>query len=66
VNHVKGFEGGLSKMTESWQKAVSSWETRVKPQLEKARSMGGNLKETPELERVESGKLVCYDKESLQ
>jgi len=54
VGHLKNFQDGLAKMNEHWRKAVGSWQARVAPQIEKAKSMGGMFKDTPELTEIDS------------
>ncbi len=51
--HVQGIRQGLKKAGESWAKAVGSWQSRVSPQLEKARGLGGKLKDLPEPEPLD-------------
>ena len=51
VGHLKNFEEGIFKMNDHWHKALNSWQTRVAPQLDKAKSMGARLKDMPELKK---------------
>ena len=54
MEHLYQLRGGIQKTSESWDKAVASWKSRVSPQVEKIRSLGGKLKEFDEPEPVES------------
>ena len=53
MEHLYQVRGGIQKAGESWNKAVASWKTRVSPQVEKIRSLGGKLKTFEEPEPVE-------------
>lgn len=52
VGHLKNMRDGIHKAADAWDGAVRSWESRVTPQLQKARDAGGKLKETDELAAV--------------
>ncbi|MBI5135304.1 DNA recombination protein RmuC [Candidatus Uhrbacteria bacterium] len=52
VGHLQGVGGGIRKAAEGWEKAVNSWQTRVFPQIERTRNLGGKIKETEQLEGV--------------
>jgi DNA recombination protein RmuC len=52
VEHLQDIRQGLKKANEGWNNAVASWQSRVSPQLEKARSLGGKLKDLPEPEAL--------------
>ncbi len=52
VEHLQDIRQGLKKAGEGWNNAVSSWQSRVSPQLEKTRSLGGKLKDLPEPESL--------------
>ncbi|MBI3315687.1 MAG: DNA recombination protein RmuC [Candidatus Omnitrophica bacterium] len=54
VEHVRDIRGGIKKASESWDKALSSWQTRVSPQFERAKLLGAKLKEPEELTPIES------------
>ena len=49
IGHLQNVGGGIKKASESWDKAVASWQTRVTPQIERAKQLGGRIKETDEL-----------------
>ena len=52
VEHLQGMQSGIKKTVDSWEKAVGSWQSRVSPQIEKARALGGRLKESEELSAI--------------
>lgn len=54
IEHLHSMRQGLRKTVEGWDKAVSSWETRVAPQIEKAKNLGGRLKDSESLEKIET------------
>lgn len=54
MEHVLSVRGGIQKASDSWDKAVASWKTRVSPQIERVRSLGGKLKEIEEPETIGS------------
>ncbi len=53
VEHLQAIRGGIKKTVEGWDKAIGSWQTRVSPQIEKAKTLGGRLKETEELSSID-------------
>lgn len=53
MGHLNGIRGGLKKALEGWNDAAASWQSRVTPQIEKARTLGGKLKEAEEPSPVE-------------
>ncbi len=54
VKHLSAMRDGVDKTAESWEKALASWDRRVAPQIEKARTLGGRLKETEPLLPLET------------
>ena len=48
IEHIQNMKGGLKKTIEGWDKALSSWQSKVSPQIEKTRALGGKLKEIEE------------------
>lgn len=52
VSHLKNMKEGIQKTGDAWDNAVRSWETRVAPQIQKAKDAGGKLKETDSLPAV--------------
>ena len=54
VDHVADIRAGLKKATESWNHAAGSWKKNVFPQIEKARQLGGKLKEMKPVELVDA------------
>ena len=53
VEHLQTLRGGIKKTVEGWDKAIGSWQTRVSPQIEEAKTLGGRLKETEELSSMD-------------
>lgn len=53
VEHLQGVRGGLLKATESWNSAVGNWQSRVSPQLEKSKELGGKLPESDDLASIQ-------------
>jgi len=43
IGHVAGIGGSLSKATEKFNQAASSWDTRVVPKIETINNLGGQL-----------------------
>lgn len=43
IGHVAGIGGSLSKATEKFNQAASSWDTRVVPKIEAINNLGGRL-----------------------
>ncbi len=52
VTHLNDMRSGVQKASESWDKVAGSWQKNVKPQIERAKSLGGPLKDIPELETL--------------
>ncbi len=63
IGHLQNVGGGIKKASESWDKAVASWQTRVTPQIERAKQLGGRIKDTEELTTI-SNAPVLLDSES--
>lgn len=61
VEHLQGIQSGIKKTVECWEKAVGSWQSRVSPQIEKARTLGGKLKETEDLSSVDTAPRAIAD-----
>ena len=53
VEHVRDIRSGIKKASDSWDKALNSWQARVSPQFEKAKSLGAKLKDSEELAPIE-------------
>lgn len=53
VEHLQNIRSGLKKAVESWDQAQGSWKTRVVPQIERTRQLGGRLKDAPNLEPID-------------
>ncbi|MEI8345417.1 MAG: DNA recombination protein RmuC, partial [Candidatus Omnitrophota bacterium] len=49
VEHLQGIRSGITKSSESWDKAMASWQSRVAPQLERIKVLGGRIKEAEAL-----------------
>jgi DNA recombination protein RmuC len=49
MDHLQGLGKSLSSTVSSWDRAVGSWDTRITPQLDRVRDLGGKLKDSPEL-----------------
>lgn len=54
VDHLMEMRSGIQKTSDSWDKAVGSWEARVAPQITKAKLLGGKLKEIETLAPIEA------------
>ncbi len=54
IGHLQNVGGGIKKASESWDKAVASWQTRITPQIERTKQLGGRIKDTEELSAVSS------------
>lgn len=54
IGHLQNVGGGIKKASESWDKAVASWQTRITPQIERTKQLGGRIKDTEELSPVSS------------
>lgn len=54
VDHIQEMRSGIQKTSESWDRAVNSWESRVAPQITRARSLGGKLKEIDTLSPMDA------------
>lgn len=52
VTHLNDMRSGVQKASESWDKVVGSWQKNVKPQIERTKSLGGPLKDVPEIETL--------------
>ncbi len=52
MGHLLNVGGGIKKASESWDKAVGSWQTRITPQIERTKQLGGKIKETEELTTI--------------
>ena len=53
IEHIQNMKGGLKKTIEGWDKALNSWQSKVSPQIEKTRALGGKLKEIEEPSSME-------------
>jgi len=58
IGHLQNVGGGIKKASESWDKAVSSWQTRVTPQIERTKQLGGRIKDTEELTAISSAPIL--------
>ncbi len=45
VDHLQNIRHGIKKAADSWDDAVNSWRKRVAPQIDRARQLGGKIKE---------------------
>jgi len=56
AEHMKNVRSGLQKATESYNKMLSSWESRVMPSATRLKDLGGpqHERELPEIEHVET------------
>ena len=50
--HIQKVQHGLEDACDGWNKAVSSWKSRMSPPLEKIKKVSGNLKDLPEPEEL--------------
>lgn len=53
IDHLQQVGGGIKKAAENWNNVVGSWRSRVAPQIEKTKSLGGKLKESQEILTIE-------------
>ena len=54
MEHLNSIRGGLKKAVEGWNEAASSWQTRLSPQIEKTKALGGKLKDAGEPQAIDS------------
>ncbi len=54
IEHLQQVRGGIKKAAESWDRAIGSWQTRISPQIEKTKLLGGKLKEAEELTPIDT------------
>ncbi|MBI4432418.1 MAG: DNA recombination protein RmuC [Candidatus Omnitrophica bacterium] len=47
MEHMQSVGSSIQKAKDSWNSAIGSWETRVTPQMEKTKSLGGQFKDIP-------------------
>jgi len=52
MEYLQDVQQGLKKARDGWNKAAGSWESRMSPQLEKIRTLGGKLKDMPKPEAL--------------
>jgi DNA recombination protein RmuC len=45
VQHLQNIRQGIKKTADSWDDAMGSWQKRVAPQIERARQLGGKIRE---------------------
>ena len=55
VQHLQNVQSGLKKAADGWNQALGSWDSRVAPQIEKTKALGGKLKDAEPLLPIESG-----------
>ncbi len=53
LGHVASIGGSLSQATEKFNKAASSWDARVYPQIDRIKSLGGNIEVDDEIPQVQ-------------
>ena len=53
MEYLQDVQQGLKKARDGWNKAVGSWESRMSPQLEKIKGLGGKLKDLPKPEALD-------------
>ena len=53
MDHLQNLRSGIRKTAESWDKAAATWKSRVSPQMEKVKSLGGKLKDAEDLEPLD-------------
>lgn len=46
MNHLKNMRDGIQKTSDAWDGAVRSWESRIFPQLQRAKEAGAKLKDS--------------------
>lgn len=52
MEYLEDVQQGLKKARDGWNKAAGSWESRMAPQLEKIKNLGGKMKDMPKLETL--------------
>ncbi len=65
IGHLQNVGGGIKKASESWDKAVASWQTRVTPQIERAKQLGGRIKETEELTSISNAPVLIGNESDI-
>lgn len=53
MNHLKNMRDGIQKTSDAWDRAVSSWESRVWPQIQRVKEAGGKLKDSETLSSLD-------------
>lgn len=53
IAHLQSIRVGIIKTSDSWDKAMGSWKSKLAPQIERARALGGRLKDTEPLESLD-------------
>lgn len=66
VEHLHTIRGGLKKATEGWDRAASSWQRKISPQIERIKTLGGKWKDQEELESLDSEANILTDKSVAQ
>ena len=54
VSHLKNVGVNLQRSVDAWNGAMGSWQSRVTPQIEKSKALGGKLKEAEPLETIDT------------
>jgi DNA recombination protein RmuC len=62
VEHLHTIRNGLKKATEGWDKASSSWQRKISPQIDRIKALGGKWKDQEELEALETEAKLLSDK----
>ncbi len=62
VEHLHTIRNGLKKATEGWDKASSSWQRKISPQIDRIKALGGKWKDHEEVEVLEAEAKLLSDK----
>ena len=54
VNHLKSMRDGIQKTSDAWDGALRSWESRITPQIQRAKEAGAKLKDTEPLSSLDT------------
>ncbi len=62
VEHLHTIRNGLKKATEGWDKASSSWQRKISPQIDRIKALGGKWRDQEEVEALETEARLLSDK----
>ncbi len=56
MEHLLNVGKGIKKASDSWDQAVGSWDSKLSPQIEKTKALGGKLKDAEPLTPIGNGR----------